>query len=208
MIGSCTQAFSRRGLRRRIRAVLALSSVLATLIKGLAEDLRIAIFRTSMTVFSRTKGHTATAAAAYRSASRIADERTGVVHNYTRRAGVVCVEHFCPPDAPDWASDSVRLWNAAEAADARINSRTARELLVALPVELNAGQRAALVCDLARLLVSRYGVAVMAATHAPSAKGDARNHHTHFLFTTLVTGPTGWAERFGCWTTAKPVPKR
>jgi hypothetical protein len=55
----------------------------------------------------------------------------------------------------------------------RVNSRVARELEVALPHELDDGQRKALVRDIAQMLVGRYGVGVMAAIHEPSGQGYA-----------------------------------
>lgn len=154
----------------------------------------MAIYRCSMQVFSRAKGQTSTAAAAYRAASRIEDQRTGVVHDYTRRGGVESVEMVLPDDAPDWARDPASFWNAAEAVE-RKNGRPAREWLVALPHELSQTQRQELVRALARDLVDRYGVGVMAAVHEPSAKGDDRNVHVHLLFSTRCVGPDGFTKK-------------
>lgn len=78
-------------------------------------------YHCSVVVHSRAKGHSATAAAAYRSGSKIADERTGVVHDYTRRAGVEHSEIVTPKDAPAWAADRAALWNAAELSEALLH---------------------------------------------------------------------------------------
>ena len=152
----------------------------------------MAIFHAAMKVFSRSKGHSATAAAAYRAGSKITDDRTGLVHDYTRRRGEEGVRLYAPKDAPAWATDAARLWNAAEAADGRVNSRVARELEVALPSEFDAEQRRALVDELGQMLVERHQVAVMAAIHAPDQGGDARNYHVHFLFTVRTVGAEGF----------------
>ncbi|MFC0148426.1 MobA/MobL family protein, partial [Sphingobium scionense] len=40
-----------------------------------------------MKTVSRSAGRSATAAAAYRAAVEIADERTGLVHDYSRKSG-------------------------------------------------------------------------------------------------------------------------
>jgi hypothetical protein len=154
----------------------------------------MAIYRCSMQVFSRAKGQTSTAAAAYRAASRIEDQRTGVAHDYTRRGGVESVEMVLPDDAPGWARDPASFWNAAEAVE-RKNGRPAREWLVALPHELSQTQHQELVRALARELVDRYGVGVMAAVHEPSAKGDDRNVHVHLLFSTRCVGPDGFTKK-------------
>lgn len=155
----------------------------------------MAIFFADMKVFSRAKGHSAVAAAAYRSGLRIVDERTGVAHDYRRRHGIVAVNMFAPHAAPEWARDASRVFVEAELAETRVNARVARELQVALPFELDPKQRAALVSELAGTLVRRYGVVVMAATHEPSGKGDERNIHTHLLFTTRRIEPTGFGPK-------------
>jgi hypothetical protein len=153
------------------------------------------IFFADVKVFSRAKRQNAVAAAAYRSGLRLVDERIGVAHDYTRRHGVVAVEMFAPPDAPNWARDPTRLFVEAELAENRVNARTARELQVALPAELDADQRGRLVADWAGLLVERYRVAVMAAIHEPSDKGDERNVHTHLLFTTRAVSGEGFGAK-------------
>lgn len=155
----------------------------------------MAIYHATLKVFSRAKGHCATAAVAYRAGIRLTDERTGVRHDYARRKGVAAVETLVPDQAPAWARDLATLWNAAEAAESRSNARVARELEVALPYELNADQRLALARELAQLLVDRYGVGVTAAVHAPDQGNDARNHHLHALFTTRVLTTDGFGAK-------------
>jgi hypothetical protein len=124
------------------------------------------------------------AAAAYRSGVALLDERTGITHDFTRRAGVVATEIVAPTDAGAFARNRETLWNAAEAAEKRKDARTAREWIVALPAELDAEQRANLAHDLACELVDRYGVVADVAIHAPSRDGDDRNQHAHILTTT------------------------
>jgi hypothetical protein len=144
----------------------------------------MAIFHCDVKTISRAKGRSSTAAAAYRAGERIEDERTGEVFDYTRRRGVEHTELVLPVGAPDMAQDRSSLWNAAEAAENRKNSCVAREVVVALPHELDAGQRAELVRGFAAWLVERHGVAVDLAIHAPHRSGDERNHHAHLLLTT------------------------
>src|SRR3546814_20559937 len=78
---------------------------------------------------------------AYRAGVEITDERTGLVHDYTRKQGVEHSELMLPTDAPEWAADRERLWNAAELAETRKNATVAREYEIALPVELSADER-------------------------------------------------------------------
>jgi len=155
----------------------------------------MAIFHLSVKAVGRATGRSATAAAAYRFAARINDERTGVVHDYTHKAGVVHRELVLPDDAPAWARERERLWNAAEIAETRRNSTVAREFEVALPRELAADERRRLACALASEIVARHRCAVDVAVHAPARRGDERNHHAHLLLTTRRLEPSGFTAK-------------
>ena len=155
----------------------------------------MAVYHLSVKAIGRSAGRSATAAAAYRAAGRIADERTGLVHDYSRKSGVVHTEIVLPEGAVEWASDRVRLWNAAEQAEKRKNSTVAREIEVALPAEFTAEQRRELALALARELTERHRCAVDVAIHAPNREGDERNHHAHLLMTTRRMGCDGFTEK-------------
>ncbi|HEY6451657.1 MAG TPA: MobQ family relaxase [Steroidobacteraceae bacterium] len=161
----------------------------------------MALFRLQINPISRSAGRSAPAAAAYRAGERIRDERTGLLHNYTRRRDVMHSEIFLPSaigrDGANWARERARLWNAAEAAEHRRDSRVAREYMVCLPAELAAGQRIELARSFARELAERYSVAVDLAVHEPRAAGDPRNYHAHLLTTTREVGPTGLGAKTG-----------
>lgn len=157
----------------------------------------MAIFHLQIKTVSRSSGRTATAAAAYRSGERIRDERTGALYNHSKRADVLHKEIFLPAplDRPDsgmeWARDRSTLWNTAEKAEPRSNSRVAREYQVALPAELSPEQRVALARTFSREIADRYKVAVDLAIHAPRPEGDPRNFHAHLLATTREVTPEG-----------------
>ncbi len=155
----------------------------------------VAIYHLSVKPVKRGEGRSAPAAAAYRAGERLPDLERGVVHDYTRKRGVLHSEIVLPRSAAqadvNWARDRAQLWNAAEAAERRKDARIAREYEVALPHELKPTQRVALVQDFARTLAERYQVAVDFSLHAPDAKGDQRNHHAHILTTTREITPTG-----------------
>ncbi len=87
------------------------------------------------------------------------------------------------------------LWNLAEHAEKRKDAKVAREWELALPAELSGLSRMYLAQKFARAIVERYGVAVDICIHAPSKKGDDRNHHVHVLTTTRVLGRDGFAEK-------------
>lgn len=141
----------------------------------------MAIYHVSTKPIARSAGRSAVAAAAYRAGAELADERTGLVHDYTRKGGVVRTEMVTPDGG---SAERNALWNSAELAEKRKDSRTAREWIVALPAELNAEQRNDLARSFGVELATRYGVAVDIAIHRPDREGDNRNHHAHLLTTT------------------------
>ena len=155
----------------------------------------MASYHLSVKTISRSQGRSATAAAAYRAGARIADERTGVIHDYQRRHGVEAAVLVVPDTAPDWASDRARLWNAAERAETRKNSTVAREFEIALPAELDAGEQQRLAVDFAHELVERHGCAADVAIHRPGRAGDSRNHHAHLLLTTRRLTAAGFGAK-------------
>lgn len=155
----------------------------------------MAIYHATVKAFSRGQGHSGTAAAAYRAGIAIADERTEVRHDYTRRRGVASVDMLAPAGAPEWARDPAACFNRSELGEVRANARVGREVEVALPAELDAEQRHALAVDLGQLLVDRYEVAVLVAVHKPDKGGDERNHHCHLLMTPRQIGPDGLGNR-------------
>ena len=144
----------------------------------------MAIYHLSVKAVSRSAGRSATAAAAYRAGCEIADERTGEIHDYRRKAGVESADIVLPDGAPEWATDRAKLWNAAELAEKRKDACVAREFEVALPAELSPSERRRLALDFAKDMANREGCAVDVAIHAPGREGDNRNHHAHILRTT------------------------
>ncbi|HDP3820655.1 MobQ family relaxase [Pseudomonas aeruginosa] len=144
---------------------------------------------------SRSAGRSATAAIAYRAGERVIDERTGLIHDYTRRRGVEHTEIFLPENAPVWASQRDQLWNAAEQAETRKNSTVAREFIIAFPAGLTKEQRHEAVSEFANSIIERHGVAVDVAIHTPDKEGDYRNHHAHILFSTRKLETEGFTKK-------------
>ena len=155
----------------------------------------MASYHLSVKTIQRSAGRSATAAAAYRHAERIACEREGRVHDYRAKSGVETSFLLAPLDAPAWAHHRQALWNAAEARETRSNSVTAREWELALPAELDGEGRRLLVEGFARELVARYGVAADVAIHAPHREGDQRNWHAHVLTTTRSLTAEGLTDK-------------
>jgi ATP-dependent exoDNAse (exonuclease V) alpha subunit len=161
----------------------------------------LAIYHFRISSVGRSAGRRATAAAAYRAGERLRDERTGLLYNYSRRKDVVHAEIFLPSHlggaADVWAGNREKLWNTAERAEKRSDSRVAREYEVTLPHELNRTQQIGLARSLSRELAERYKVAVDLAVHLPRADGDSRNFHAHLLTTTREVKPQGLGAKSG-----------
>ena len=147
---------------------------------------------------SRASGRSATAAAAYRAGCEIADQRTGEIHDYTRKRGIEHTEMVLPPGAPRWATDRDQLWNAAEAAEKRKDARVAREYEVAIPKELTPEQGIELARDFAGALADRHRVAVDVAVHKDhprtwdGTEKDFEGYHAHLLTSTRQLGADGF----------------
>lgn len=159
----------------------------------------MAIYHLRASVISRSAGRSATAAAAYRSAERIEDRRTGLSFDYSKRGGVERTEILAPAHAPDWASDRAELWNRVEQAETRKNSQVAREIRVALPAELSPAERVDLVRGFCQREFVDRGMVADIALHAPGRAGDDRNHHAHILLTTREIGPEGFEAKNRGW---------
>ena len=151
----------------------------------------MAIYHCTTKPLSRSAGRSSVAAAAYRSGQSLTDDRTGMVHDYTKKSGVMQSYTVLPSGE---ICDRSKLWNAAELAEKRKDSRTAREWIVAIPSELVPNNESRelitgspdydLVGDFAQHLSKTYGVAVDVAIHAPDKKGSQKNYHAHILTTT------------------------
>ncbi len=109
----------------------------------------MAIYHATLKSFSRGKGESSVAAAAYRAGFDLVDTATGLYHRYSHRHGVAHHQMLAPIGAPNWCYDAQKFWDANEAAETRANARVCREVEVALPHSLSDAQRKALALDLA-----------------------------------------------------------
>ena len=139
----------------------------------------MAIYHLEAKAISRGSGRSAVAAAAYMSCSEIHNEYDGVTHDFTRKRGLVWQQVFLPKNAPpEWKDRSV-LWNAVEAAEKSKDSRLARELVVALPIELDKMQWIKLLKEYIQENFVAEGMCADVAIHDT----DGHNPHAHILLT-------------------------
>lgn len=139
----------------------------------------MAIYHCSIKIISRGKGRSAVAASAYRSGETITNQHDGVTHDFKRKGGIVHTEILLPAHAPPEFSDRSILWNSVEKIEKSKNSQLAREIEIALPVELDREQQIQLVRKYVR---DNFVSAGMCADFAIHDKGDG-NPHAHIMLT-------------------------
>ncbi|MFA4227904.1 MobA/MobL family protein [Xanthomonas perforans] len=154
----------------------------------------MAIYHTRIKTYSRAKGHSALAAAAYRGGYLLTDPKSGARHDYRGRVGIIQARCLAPPGSPAWVDDPQALWAAAEAAERRHNSTVCRDFAIALPHELDDLRRWDLVLDIAHCLIERYGFALQASHHRPT-KDDPRYFYAHLLATTRRMEASGLTQK-------------
>lgn len=138
----------------------------------------MAIYHLHCKVFSRSKGQTAIAAAAYRSGTKLEDHELGTVSDYTKKKGIAFSEIELPSNAPKEYADREVLWNAVQEVEKSIDAQLCREFEIALPKELSLVEQIELVRTFAKSLVSEG----MIADYSIHDKNDG-NPHVHILTT-------------------------
>jgi len=139
----------------------------------------LAIYHCSIKTISRGKGQSAIAAAAYRAGEKIVSEYDGRTNDYTRKGGIVHTEIILPANAPAEYQDRAVLWNAVEKIEKAKNSQLAREIQLALPVELSHMQNVNLVREYVKKNFTDKGMCADIAIH------DTKdgNPHAHIMLT-------------------------
>ena len=151
----------------------------------------MAIYYFNVTVISRGKGRSATASAAYRAAEKIKDNRTGEIHDYRKKKGVDEKIILAPLSAPDWVYNRSSLWNEVERVERRKDSQVAREIKLAIPVELNRSQQIELVTEFATEQFVSKGMVADVSFH----ELDSHNPHAHIMLTMREIDRDGFSEK-------------
>lgn len=161
MLASCRRVFVHSKNKRRIK------------------EIAMAIYHFEAKVITRGTGRSVVAAAAYASCSQIYNDYDGIMHDYTRKQGCVYSEIFLPSNAPMEWQDRAELWNAVEAAEKSKDSRLARELIVALPVELKLDEWKSILKNFITENCVGKGMCADVNIHDT----DGHNPHAHILLT-------------------------
>lgn len=159
----------------------------------------MAIYHFSAKLISRGKGSSAVAAAAYRSASRLFDERIDRTHNFTNKAGVVHSEIMLPEGAPERWSDRATLWNEVEAAELRKDAQLAREVEFALPREMPQREAAQLARDFVQREFVSKGMVADLNVHWDIGKDGQPKPHAHVMLSLREAGENGFGAKARDW---------
>ena len=146
----------------------------------------MAFFHFHSSVGKRSAGQSSVASASYRAGEMLVDERTGVVHDYQKKGGIIEKMILLPDNAPRSFQDRGKLWNEVEKVEKRKDAQVYREFELALPSEMTDEQRSALVkAWVEKNLVSRGMVADVCIHRSRDKKTKKRgkNYHAHILCT-------------------------
>jgi hypothetical protein len=141
----------------------------------------MAIYHLHMQIISRGAGKSAVAAAAYRSGDALTNENEGTHFDYSRKGGIIHSEILLPTNAPREFADRSTLWNAVEKIEKASNAQLAREIEIALPIELSTEQNIALARRYVQQIYVEKGMAADVCVHAPDK--ETPNPHAHIMLT-------------------------
>jgi ATP-dependent exoDNAse (exonuclease V) alpha subunit len=159
----------------------------------------LSIYHLHVQVISRASGRSAPGAAAYRAGELLVEVRTGEVHDYTRKRGVLHSEILAPAGSPDWVLDRGELWNRVELAEKRKDAQLCRELDIALPHELTSGERQELIRRYVKKNFVKRGMVADLNLHAPGRGEDNQNFHAHIMLTMRVLEKDGFGKKAREW---------
>jgi len=169
----------------------------------------VAIYHLSAQIISRGSGRSAVGATAYRAGEKLrssslnaAAYRAGeeiregeIVHDYTKRSGVMYKEIILPDGAPIEFKDRQTLWNAVEKREKRHDVQLAREINVALPTKFSLEEQKELLREYIRENFVDKGMIADFAIHHTRAE----NPHEHIMLTTRTVTPEGFGNKNREW---------
>ncbi|WP_026606167.1 Ti-type conjugative transfer relaxase TraA [Methylocapsa acidiphila] len=165
----------------------------------------MAIYHLHVKVIGRKAGSSAVASAAYRSASRLRDDRLERSHDFSNKRGVVHSEVMLPEDAPEQWSDRERLWNDVEAFEVRKDAQLAREVEFALPREMTQAQGIELARDFVQAEFVDQGMIADLNVHWDMAEDGTPKPHAHVMLTMRSVDENGFGQKVRDWNRTEMV---
>ncbi|TCV67410.1 Ti-type conjugative transfer relaxase TraA [Neorhizobium sp. S3-V5DH] len=160
----------------------------------------MAIAHFSASIVSRGSGRSVVLSAAYRHCAKMEFEREARTIDYTRKQGLLYEEFLLPAEAPKWVRSliadrsvsgaSEAFWNKVEAFEKRADAQLARDLTIALPLELSAEQNIALVRDFVEKHILAKGMVADWVYH-----DNPGNPHIHLMTTLRPLSDDGFGSK-------------
>lgn len=142
----------------------------------------------SVSVVARGSGRSAVLSAAYRHCAKMEFDREARTIDYSRKQGLLHEEFAIPEDAPEWLKEmtadrsvagvSEAFWNKVEGFEKRVDAQLAKDMTIALPIELSAEQNIAAVREFVANHITAKGMVADWVYH--DAPG---NPHVHMMTT-------------------------
>jgi len=137
----------------------------------------------------------AVGSAAYNSGEGLRDGEDGViVHDYTRKKGIVHSEIMLPQNAPPEFKDRETLWNAVEKRERRKDAQLAREFIVGLQIEFELQEQIEVLREYVKESFVDKGMCADFAIHH-----NEGNPHAHIMLTFRDVTPDGFGLKNTRW---------
>ena len=132
----------------------------------------MAIYHLHVQIIGRSAGRTAIAAAAYRAGEKLYSQYTGETSDYRSKGWIEYSKIFLPNNAPPKYYNRETLWNSVESSEKSPNAQVAREVEVALPIELSKTQQEELIEQFVRDQFVSRGIIADVSIHRPPEMDD------------------------------------
>ena len=140
--------------------------------KNGTEGNKMAIYHCNVKIIGRNSGRSVVAAAAYRAGEKLANQYDGLVHDYRKKNWIIYREILLPNQAPKEYQDRETLWNAVEKTENSRDAQLAREVEVALPLELTRDAQVELIKNYVYNNFVSKGMCADIAIHDPPVVND------------------------------------
>jgi len=172
----------------------------------------MAIYHAHIQVIGRSSGRSVVAAAAYRAADVLFDDKLNRTHDFTAKLGVVHSEIMLPEGAPArWEQGTTKaslhaarlsLWNEVEAEERRHDAQLAREMEFAIPRELPRAEAIRLAQDFVREQFVDRGMVADLNVHWDVGGDGGLKPHAHVMLTMRQVTPEGFGPKVREWNAA------
>src|ERR1041385_5003903 len=169
------------------------------------DRIAMAIYHLHAKVIGRKSGSSAVASAAYRSGSRLRNQRLDRSHDFSEKRGVVHSEVMLPENAPEARRDPERFWNDVEAVEIRKDAQLAREVEFALPREMTQAQGIELARDFVQAEFVDRGMIADLNVHWDMAEDGMPKPHAHVMLTMRAVDENGFGPKVRDWNRTKMV---